>query len=81
VGGPKLAASLGKLGLVDEYQIYLRPFVLRKGAPCFAEAQPPLRLVSSDRVGEDAMRLMYVGVSGEQYVSSPAIGGFPLMPL
>jgi dihydrofolate reductase len=61
VGGPKLAASLAKLGLVDEYQIYLRPFVLGRGNPYFAEAQPPLRLAGSDRVAEDAVRLRYVG--------------------
>lgn len=59
VGGPKLAASLMKLGLVDEVQIYLRPFVLGRGAPFFAEAQAPLRLVASERVGEDAVRLRY----------------------
>ncbi|MFP4003714.1 MAG: dihydrofolate reductase family protein [Alphaproteobacteria bacterium] len=60
VGGPKLAASLTKLGLIDEYQIYLRPFVLGRGTPYFADAQPPLRLVASDRIGEDAIRLRYV---------------------
>ena len=60
VGGPRLAASLTKLGLIDEYQIYLRPFVLGGGNPYFASAQPPLRLVASDRIGEDAMRLTYV---------------------
>lgn len=60
VGGPRLAGSLTKLGLVDEYQIYLRPFVLGRGNPYFAGAQPPLRLVASDRIGEDAMRLTYV---------------------
>ena len=60
VGGPKLAASLTKLGLIDEYQVYLRPVVLGRGNPYFAEAQPPLRLVASDRVGEDALRLRYV---------------------
>ena len=59
VGGPKLAASLTKLGLIDEYQIYLRPFVLGGGNPFFAGAQPPLRLVASDRIGEDAVRLRY----------------------
>lgn len=62
VGGPKLAASLTKLGLIDEYQIYLRPFVLGRGNPYFAGAQPPLRLVASDRIGEDTMRLTYVPV-------------------
>ena len=60
VGGPKLAASLMKLGLIDEYQIYLRPFVLGRGNPYFAGAPPPLRLVASDRVGKDAVRLTYV---------------------
>ena len=60
VGGPKLAASLTKLGLIDEYQIYLRPVVLGKGNPYFAGAQAPLQLIASDRVGEDALRLRYV---------------------
>lgn len=59
VGGPKLAASLGKLGLIDEYQLYLRPFVLGGGAPYFTEARPPLRLISSAAVGEDALCLNY----------------------
>lgn len=59
VGGPKFAASLAKLGLIDEYQLYVRPYVLGKGAPYFTEAQPPLRLLGSDRVGEDAVRLRY----------------------
>ena len=60
VGGPKLAASLTKLGLIDEYQLYLRPVVLGRGNPYFAGVQPALRLVASDRIGEDAMRLTYV---------------------
>ena len=60
VGGPKFASSLTKLGLIDEYQLYLRPVVLGHGNPYFADAQPPLRLVASDRVGEDAIRLTYV---------------------
>lgn len=60
VGGPKLAASLLKWGLVDEVQMYLRPYVLGKGAPFFTEAQRPLRLVGSERVGEDAVRVTYL---------------------
>jgi dihydrofolate reductase len=60
VGGPKLAASLTKLGLIDEYQLYLRPFVLGSGNPFFVGAQPPLRFVASDRIGEDTIRLTYV---------------------
>jgi dihydrofolate reductase len=60
VGGPKLAGSLTRLGLIDEYQLYLRPVVLGRGNPFFAAPQPPLRLVASDPIGEDALRLTYV---------------------
>ena len=60
VGGPKLARSLTDLGLIDEYRLYFRPLVLGGGAPFFAGARPPLRLVSSDLIGEDAIRLKYV---------------------
>jgi dihydrofolate reductase len=62
VGGPDLARSLGELGLIDEYRIYLRPVVLGRGTPYFAGPRPPLRLVAHERVGEDAVRLTYVPV-------------------
>jgi dihydrofolate reductase len=60
VAGPELAGSLTELGLIDEYRLYFRPIVLGRGKPYFARARPPLRLVSTDRVGEDAVRLIYV---------------------
>jgi dihydrofolate reductase len=60
VGGPDLARSLTDLGLIDEYQLYLHPVVLGRGKPFFAGPRPPLRLVASDRIGEDAIRLTYV---------------------
>jgi dihydrofolate reductase len=60
VGGPDLARSLGDLGLIDEYRIYLHPVVLGGGRPFFAGPRPPLRLVASDRIGEDVIRLTYV---------------------
>jgi dihydrofolate reductase len=60
VAGPDLAASLSDLGLIDEYQLYFRPFVLGRGTPYFARARPPLRLVATDPVGEDALRLTFV---------------------
>ena len=60
VGGPALAGSLTTLGLIDEYRLTFRPFVLGSGKPFFAGARPPLRLVAGDRIGEDAMRLTYV---------------------
>lgn len=60
VSGPELAHSLGELGLVDEYRLYLHPVVLGQGKPLFAGPRPPLRLVSSDRIGPDVIRLTYV---------------------
>jgi len=59
VAGPELAGGLTALGLMDEYRLYFRPFVLGGGKPYFAGARPPLRLLASDRVGEDAVRLVY----------------------
>jgi len=60
VAGPDLARSLGDVGLVDEYRLYVRPVVLGRGTPFFAGPRPPLRLLASDPVGEDAIRLTYV---------------------
>jgi dihydrofolate reductase len=60
VGGPDLAGSLSDLGLIDEYRLYFRPVVLGRGNPFFTRPRPPLRLVASDRIGEDAIRLTYV---------------------
>jgi dihydrofolate reductase len=60
VAGPDLARSLTDLGLVDEYRLYFRPFVLGRGTPFFAGPRPPLRLVASDLVGESVIRLAYV---------------------
>jgi dihydrofolate reductase len=60
VAGPALAQSLTDLGLIDEYRLYLHPVVLGRGKPFFAGPRPPLRLVASDRIGEDVIRLTYV---------------------
>jgi len=57
VAGPTLAASLTKLGLIDEYRLYFRPFVLGAGKPFFAGPRPPLQIIATDRIGEDAVRL------------------------
>lgn len=59
VGGPKLAASLARLGLIDEYHIFLRPVVMGSGAPFFAGIQPKLQLVAVDRIGENVVKLTY----------------------
>lgn len=60
VAGPDLAQSLTELGLIDEYRIYLHPVVLGHGKPFFAKSRPPLRLVASDRIDGDVIRLKYI---------------------
>ena len=59
VGGPKLAAGLAKLGLIDEYHVFLHPVVLGHGEQFFAGATPKLRLLGSERIGEQAVKLSY----------------------
>jgi dihydrofolate reductase len=60
VSGPDLARSLTALGIIDEYRLYFHPVVLGSGKPFFAGPRPPLRLVSTDHVGEGVVRLTYV---------------------
>jgi dihydrofolate reductase len=60
VSGPELAQSLTELGLIDEYRLYFHSAVLGHGKPFFAGPRPPLRLVASDIVGEEVIRLTYV---------------------
>jgi dihydrofolate reductase len=59
VAGPDLAGSLTKLGLIDEYRLYLHPIVLGRGKPFFADPAPRLRLVACDPIAEDVIRLTY----------------------
>ncbi|WP_254510764.1 dihydrofolate reductase family protein [Anatilimnocola floriformis] len=59
VSGPQTAGLMTRLGLVDEYHLVLRPFVLGKGKPLFADARPPLRLVSSKQLDDNTLHLVY----------------------
>lgn len=60
VAGPQLAQRLTELGLIDEYRIYLHPVVLGHGKPYFAGPRSPLRLISSERIDDNVIRLIYV---------------------
>jgi dihydrofolate reductase len=59
VAGAELANVLSAAGLVDEYRLYFRPYVLGTGKPYFAGPRPPLRLMKLYAIGEDAVRLTY----------------------
>ena len=60
VAGPEIANVLSSAGLIDEYRLYFRPYILGGGKPYFAGPIPPLRLVNHEPIGEDAVRLTYV---------------------
>ena len=60
VAGAELANVLSAAGLIDEYRLYLRPYVLGSGKPYFAGPLPPLRLVKHEALGDEAVRLTYV---------------------
>lgn len=59
VSGPQLAGLMTELGLIDEYQLVVRPYVLGAGRPFFHGARPKLRLVSSAQIDAETMGLAY----------------------
>jgi riboflavin biosynthesis pyrimidine reductase len=59
VAGPELAGSVTALGLIDEYRLYLLPFVLGGGKPYFSGPRPQLHAVGTESIAEDAVRLTY----------------------
>jgi dihydrofolate reductase len=44
IGGPGLASAFIKLGLIDEYQLFVNPVVLGGGTPFFPPLPHPLKL-------------------------------------
>ena len=60
VAGAELANVLSAAGLIDEYRLYFRPYVLGGGQPYFAGPVPPLRLAKHETIGEEVVRLTYV---------------------
>jgi dihydrofolate reductase len=58
VAGPNVADQLTRLGLIDEYRIYLHPVVLGHGSPYFAGARPAMCLTGIERFG-DVVKLTY----------------------
>jgi dihydrofolate reductase len=59
VGGPTLAATVTRLGLVDEYRVYQRPVVLGGGKPFFAAETQALSLLDVEMLPEDTVLLRY----------------------
>lgn len=61
VGGPTLAAAFMRLGLIDEYRLFVFPIVLGGGTPYFPplEQRMKLRLVESRKFGCGVVYLRY----------------------
>lgn len=61
VGGATLAASLTKLGLIDEYWLYVSPVVLGSGKPFFGaqSGRMDLRFLESHTFGCGVVQLKY----------------------
>ena len=60
VAGATLAASLGRMGLIDEYHLFFHPAVLGGGKPFFAAGLPlDLKLLGTEQLPQGVVRLAY----------------------
>ena len=61
VGGPTLAATFMRLGLIDEYRVYIQPIILGGGKPMFArlDNRIDLRLVETHTFSSGIVLLKY----------------------
>src|SRR5690606_24625844 len=58
--GATLAAAVGGWGLIDEYQLIIRPAVLGGGKPFFTAGLPMnLKLIGHEALPEDTVLLRY----------------------
>jgi len=66
-GGPGLAQTFMRLGLIDEYGVTVHPVLLGKGKPLFKDLSERinLRLVDTRRFGSGAAHLRYEAVTKE----------------
>lgn len=66
VGGGEIASTLIKLGLIDEYRVYLRPIVLGKGKAMFQSLTQHLSLkfIDSKVFGSGVVLLRYQKAEG-----------------
>ncbi len=61
VGGPDLAATFMRLGLIDEFSLYIHPIIVGGGKPMFPELREKinLRLVETRTFGSGVVLLHY----------------------
>lgn len=61
VGGPTLAATFMRLGLIDEYRVYIHPIILGGGKPMFGplDNRIDLRLIETHTFNSGIVLLKY----------------------
>jgi dihydrofolate reductase len=61
VGGPTIAATLMRLGLVDEYRLFVHPVILGAGTPCFPVLEDRIesKLLETRTFGSGVVYLRY----------------------
>jgi dihydrofolate reductase len=81
-GGATLAQSLSRLGLIDEYRLFVRPVVLGSGKPLFTNRAAPLelRLTRAQAFDTGAVLLIYrsatpAPVTAAREASQPEVAG------
>ena len=65
VGGPGLAAEAARLGLIDEYRLFVSPVVLGGGTPFFPEIRLDLELLETRTFGSRVVYLRYRSLSSK----------------
>jgi dihydrofolate reductase len=66
LGGANLASTFMRLGLIDEYQVYIHPILLGEGMPMFPALgrKVDLRLEETHTFGSGVLFLRYSAISG-----------------
>jgi dihydrofolate reductase len=64
-GGPRFAATLMRLGLVDDDQLFVHPVALGDGTPLFAgvTGRHQLRLVTTRTYGDTVVAIRYASAA------------------
>ena len=65
VGGPSIASTLMRLGLIDEYRLFVHPVILGAGTPLFPalEDRIGLKLLETRTFGSGVVYLRYEPIS------------------
>lgn len=68
VGGPALASTLMRAGLIDECRLFVHPVILGAGTPFFAalDARIPLTLIETRTFGSGVVYLRYETAVGPE---------------